>query len=449
MKTINVRRLLLGLLAALALTLAGALVPAVPGTATTAQAQISAEFQEALAPYGHWERNARWGEVWVPDDTPPDWRPYQYGHWVYTEEWGWYWISDPEEEDWGWVAYHYGRWIHDRGAWFWIPGDEWAPAWVDWRYGEDSVGWAPLPPDELIAQYDDDPAYWVFVAARFLAAPRLHSYYVPRDRHGLIFRRSHVINRTLRYGRDRAAVNPGVSPAFVARRTGRALPTYRVSPHVLAGTRGVAGALRVSPQQLRGPAGPRGRRPSTTHVHAATVQRASTTIKPAATTAAPAPLGNNQRGQLGRHPPRAAQGAPTVQPLPRQQPPKQLQRTPPPAGVKPTPPPQQPRVLHPPPARSAVPPTPPQVERTQPAVRPPPPTVKRPPPPTVRHAPPPTVRQAPPPTVKRAAPQRPPQATRPPPQRPPQARKPPPQAGKPAARKPPPKPGQKPAEQTK
>ena len=113
MKAANVRRLLLGLLASFALASAALIVPASPAV-TSAQAQISAEFQEALTPYGHWERHPRWGAVWIPDDTPPDWRPYRYGHWIYTDEWGWYWISDPEEEDWGWITYHYGRWAHDR-----------------------------------------------------------------------------------------------------------------------------------------------------------------------------------------------------------------------------------------------------------------------------------------------------------------------------------------------
>ncbi len=82
-------------------------------------------------------RDPRFGDVWVPTGLSPDWRPYEYGHWVYTDEWGWYWVSDDQEEDWGWVIYHYGRWAFDRGlGWFWVPGDEWAPAWVDWRYGE-------------------------------------------------------------------------------------------------------------------------------------------------------------------------------------------------------------------------------------------------------------------------------------------------------------------------
>ncbi len=252
------RRLLLGLVASLALAAAGLSLPIAPGV-TPAQAQVSAEFQEALAPYGHWQRHARWGEVWVPDNVPPDWQPYVYGHWVYTDEWGWYWISDPEEEEWGWIVYHYGRWIHDRGSWFWIPDDEWAPAWVDWRYGSGYVGWAPLPPEELIYEYDEAPTYWIFVPPRFLTASRLHPYFLHPSRRADVFRRSHVINRTLRYNRGRAAVNPGISPAFVARRLGRSLPTYRVSPHVLTGTQGVAGAVRVSPQQARAQRGQRPR----------------------------------------------------------------------------------------------------------------------------------------------------------------------------------------------
>ncbi len=39
---------------------------------------------------------APYGEVWVPDGVPPDWRPYEYGHWVYTDDWGWYWVSDDQ-----------------------------------------------------------------------------------------------------------------------------------------------------------------------------------------------------------------------------------------------------------------------------------------------------------------------------------------------------------------
>lgn len=61
---------------------------------TPAHAQVSAEFQSALEPYGSWQPHPRFGEVWVPYDLPQDWRPYTYGRWVYTEEWGWYWVSE-------------------------------------------------------------------------------------------------------------------------------------------------------------------------------------------------------------------------------------------------------------------------------------------------------------------------------------------------------------------
>ena len=177
------RRLLLGTATGLALAVAGVSVPIVTGALTPAMAQSSDDMAAALDAYGHWIRHARYGEVWVPDGVPPDWRPYEYGHWVYTDDWGWYWVSDDAEDDWGWVVYHYGRWAYDRSTgWFWVPGDEWAPAWVDWRYGGDDIGWAPMPPDDLIDAYDDDAEYWSFVPLRYIGEPELRRYYVPRDR---------------------------------------------------------------------------------------------------------------------------------------------------------------------------------------------------------------------------------------------------------------------------
>ena len=150
-----VRRLLVGAATGLALSVAGVALPEFAGGPTAAMAQSADDMAAALDAYGHWVHHARYGEVWVPDGVPPDWQPYEYGHWVYTDDWGWYWVSDDSEDDWGWVVYHYGRWVHDRRAWFWVPGDEWAPAWVDWRYGGDNIGWAPLPPDDLIDAYDE------------------------------------------------------------------------------------------------------------------------------------------------------------------------------------------------------------------------------------------------------------------------------------------------------
>lgn len=290
---------------------------------TPAHAQVSAEFQSALEPYGSWQLHPRFGEVWVPYDLPPGWRPYTYGRWVYTDEWGWYWVSDEEEADWGWVAFHYGRWAHDRRlGWFWVPGDEWGPAWVDWRRGDDYVGWAPLPPDEIQYEYDNDPAYWIFLPPRYLVAPRVRTYFLPPQRTVVVLRRTVIVNRTVRLEhrdhRGRFAVNPGIAPGIVAAASRRPIQTFRVQPRVLANTQGVAGAVQVRPQDLSrsGQRHQRGQpRPGGPSQLQATVQPTQTVVQPVARVPQPQALRNDERGRLGPTPPRAAQGA-TVAPPP-------------------------------------------------------------------------------------------------------------------------------------
>ena len=315
--------------------------PIVLGALTPAAAQISEDAQVALEQYGSWRPHPRFGNVWVPTGVPPDWRPYAYGHWVYTDEWGWYWVSDDVEADWGWVVYHYGRWAFERGfGWYWVSGDEWAPAWVDWRYGDDYSGWAPLPPDELIGTYEVEPTYWVFVPTRYIAAPRLRTYYVPVQRRSVILRSTHIVNRTFAVRGSRLAVNPGISPAFVARVSGAPVSTFRVRPRVFASTQGVAGAVQIRREDLGGarggrpggpggPAGPGAR----TRLGTVSVERTTAVIQPSAAGTAPQPLGKNEPGRLGTHPPRAAQGAaptPSIAPVqgqpPSPPPPSRLHR---------------------------------------------------------------------------------------------------------------------------
>ncbi len=102
------------------------------------------QFYDELAPYGEWIAHPRYGYVWLPRTVAPDWRPYTVGKWVSTDEYGWYWDS---YEPFAWAVYHYGRWGFDAGyGWYWVPGDTWAPAWVQWRYGNEYVGWAPEAP---------------------------------------------------------------------------------------------------------------------------------------------------------------------------------------------------------------------------------------------------------------------------------------------------------------
>ncbi len=330
MNRTSLRRVMTASLTGLVLAVAAISTPIVMAELAPAQAQVSAEFQAALDAYGHWVRHPRWGDVWVPDDRPAGWRPYTDGHWVYTDEWGWYWVSDEAEEDWGWITYHYGRWAFDRQlGWFWVPGSEWAPAWVGWRRGNDYVGWAPLPPDEVIVEYDDNPSYWTFVAPRYMLAPNPRRYFLPPQRTATILRNTAVINRTIvmQHGnnaRARFAVNAGVSPAIVAAARHSPVPTYRVRPHVLASTQGIAGAVIVRPQDLRRP-------PAGTHNRALApvIQRTSSTVQPAASIAKPQPLGKNERGRLGSHPPRAAQGAVVVPGLTPAAKPQQPQARPP------------------------------------------------------------------------------------------------------------------------
>ena len=460
-----------------------ALLVAIP---TSAQAQVSDEFQAALDPYGVWQ-HPRWGLVWVPDDRPRGWQPYTVGHWVYTDDWGWFWVSDDDEADWGWVTYHYGRWIHDRGSWFWVPGDEWAPAWVNWRRGDTVVGWAPLPPDDVIYEYDDNPDTWVFVEPRFMAAPRLRGYYMPPQRREFVLRSTVMVNRSFSANRQgvRIAVNPGISPALIGAASRSAVPTFRVRPRVLASTQGVSGGVAVRPQDLRTRGAPR----VPNAAPAITVQKTTTLIQPATSVSKPQALGKDERGRLGTHPPRAAQGAtPQLQqqqapgsPAPAGSPPRPS--GPSPSTASPPPPPPPPGAGAPPPAAGAPPrqepprpPAPREEHRDErppgaaaPAIRqgepppqarpdrpatpqtppPPPPAQNRqapPPPPPVVHQPPP-----PPPPAVHAPPPPPPPAARPPaPPPPPVVRAPPPPpppAAKPAA--PPPKPGEKPPEPPK
>ena len=159
-----IRRVLIACLATVALT---AWPPAIGGLFVQAvQAQdvsVSVDFRTGLDPYGRWHRHSRWGEVWIPSRVDRDWRPYKIGRWIYTEDWGWYWASD---EDFGWIVYHYGRWVFDLDL-GWVGASKGVgAAWVQWRGGSQYVGWAPLPPDEIVVEYRDEPDVWVFVRAR-------------------------------------------------------------------------------------------------------------------------------------------------------------------------------------------------------------------------------------------------------------------------------------------
>jgi hypothetical protein len=293
-----------GLIASATLIVVPAYAQAIAG------ASVGADFRVALEPYGTWRHNRRFGDVWVPGDRPRDWRPYTVGHWVYTDDYGWYWVTDDQEASWGWITYHYGRWYRDADyGWFWVPDDVWGPAWVDWRYGDQYVGWAPEPPDEVVADVEDDSAYWSFVAAGDLIAPSIATVLLPFDRRAEFFRRTALVNRpVMMRGSDRRfAVDPGIPPGNVAAIRGRALPTYQVRPRVLAGTAALPGAIQVRTADLGRERA--NRLAARDHVGTRDIIRSSSTVRPTRTVPQLQPLGRGEVGRLGAAPPRAARHA--------------------------------------------------------------------------------------------------------------------------------------------
>jgi hypothetical protein len=246
----------------LVLVLLALLLPtALPARAQGGDLDVGVFYQE-LEPYGRWFSHPRYGYVWSPN-VDEDWRPYSRGHWTYTDDSGWYWEA---EEPWGWGPFHYGRWIFDEEAgWVWIPGTEWGPAWVAWRYSDEYVGWAPLPPEAewyedrglaFSASYYDGPRFapfWIFVAPRYMVMPGCYRY-------ALAPSRNYIAIRSTRWGTDyrrggRGIFNVGFDVRRFERVTGRPLTRVRLigadSPRGLGFRPGDRTSLHVYRPQLR------------------------------------------------------------------------------------------------------------------------------------------------------------------------------------------------------
>jgi len=145
-------------------------------------------FYSSLSPHGEWIVIEPSVYAWRPIGVAHGWRPYTVGRWAWTDD-GWYWLSS---EPWAWAAYHYGRWYYDDYyGWMWIPGYDWAPAWVEWRYGGNYVGWAPLGPYAIFSisfgihyatHWVTPHYYWTFVDCRYVTSPRVHRH-IYRTKH--------------------------------------------------------------------------------------------------------------------------------------------------------------------------------------------------------------------------------------------------------------------------
>lgn len=181
-------------------------------------------FYNSLSPFGSWLEIDAGIYGWHPNRISRDWRPYSDGRWTWTEN-GWYWDS---YEPFGWATYHYGRWINDEYyGWIWVPDYEWGPSWVEWRYDDDYIGWAPLPPYagfrigfgiHFSIGWHSHFSHWNFVRFDHFCHNRVHNYFVDSYRVNRFF--SNTKYRTNYYDRDNRIINGGVDRDFIERRSG-------------------------------------------------------------------------------------------------------------------------------------------------------------------------------------------------------------------------------------
>ncbi len=189
-------------------------------------------FYDGLSPHGEWIAISGGVYGWRPLGIPIGWRPYTVGRWVWTD-YGWYWVSD---EPWGWAVFHYGRWYYDDFyGWIWIPGYDWAPAWVEWRYGGDYIGWAPLGPYAVFSihwgihyrtRWYTPVHWWSFVDCRYISTPHIYRYVDPPE-HNTRYIGVTRSGGSVRYHEGRI-VSRGPEPEYVERRGNVRLTPIRV-----------------------------------------------------------------------------------------------------------------------------------------------------------------------------------------------------------------------------
>lgn len=155
--------------------------------------QVSLDlFYNELSPYGYWDNDPNYGEIWYPQ-VESNFRPYSSnGYWTMTQ-YGNTWVSN---YSWGWAPFHYGRWVNTpHRGWGWTPGYEWGPAWVDWRSGNGYYGWAPMTPRVSVNVSIGLPInLWIFAPSRRIYDRNIYRY----SNHGRpnIYNNTTIINNT-------------------------------------------------------------------------------------------------------------------------------------------------------------------------------------------------------------------------------------------------------------
>ncbi len=205
-------------------------------------------FQQPLQPYGEWVVIAGYGPCWRPRRVHAGWRPYLEGRWVRMNT-GWSWASP---EPWGWATYHYGRWMLTASfGWVWVPGHEWAPAWVNWRSGEDLVGWEPMPPDVVLDSgfYDDGFGLgidcWTMVRCGDFLAPNCGSVAFSREACRGWFPKTRAV-AGINFARNGVA-SVGAGHQRIETVTGRGAPTSHLRDAAVPSHRPPVGVEHNSP----------------------------------------------------------------------------------------------------------------------------------------------------------------------------------------------------------
>ena len=164
---------------------------------------------------------------------------------------GWYWVSD---EPWAWATYHYGRWDYDSYyGWVWVPDTEWGPSWVEWREGDEYVGWAPLPPG---ARYGPDG--YVFarehpIHDNFFVFVQIGHFAEPCHRRTVIVNNTTIINKTVNITKitrvNNVVINNGPRVENIQRVSSRKLT--EPPPHVAAEHLGAPKRNEAMPKALK------------------------------------------------------------------------------------------------------------------------------------------------------------------------------------------------------
>jgi len=258
-------------------------------------------FEGPLGRSGHWIDRPGYGRCWYPAYVSSDWRPYCEGYWMWTDS-GWYWVSN---EEWGWATYHYGRWDHDSYyGWVWVPDTEWAPSWVEWREGDEYVGWAPLPPG---AYYG--PEGYVFarehpIHDNFFVFVQVGHFAEPIHRRAVIVNNTTIINKTVNITRvtrvNNVVINNGPRVENIQRVSSRKLT--EPPPHVAPERPGAAKRDEAIQKNLRSTYGEEPHAPASAEktgkhepevVHGTPTEKSH--VESQTTPSQPSPTGNSER----------------------------------------------------------------------------------------------------------------------------------------------------------